>query len=769
MIKKLFVLSVLLYIPLGGSSQGLEDWKAYPSYSTISSISVGEDLLFSASLGGIFSVKEGEISREISTMNGLYRSNPTAIVFDSDHNRLIAGYMDGTLDVIDLESYEVDRIEDIKRVSRFNSKSINHLQVYNNRLFIATSFGVVVYNLANLFVENSYVQLGDFDIGVQVNSFDIVSDTLFVATVQGLAYGTLSSNLLDKNSWSTINESDGLPANTVQDVKVFDGIINALIDESVYVQEDSTTWILHPDFPESGIRSFAKSNDGSELGAATASALTIIDSKQNSESVTLSLESSITELNFDSDRIILGTTNEGLVILEERTNNPEFYLPSGPYLNFFGNLKIENNTLIGTSTTSFPSADEFAYLRGYFIFKNGEWYNFNRNTSPELQNIAYVYSVGSNDSAYYFGSWGEGIIKHQKSTGEITKYNRVNSSLVGIDENPDYVVISGLKDDSENNMWAVSYWAEFPLYVQLNETEEWIPFRGRAGSSLYFNLFIDSFDQKWISLVNSDNVGQGLLVLATGDPTDPNDDSSVRLSSSITNGNLPDDKINAFIQDKNGEVWIGTGRGIARFIFPELIIEGGAEERQAQWLINEDTTAASRFLLRDVNVSSMAVNDANQKWIGSVNQGIWVLNDEGSRIINRFTTENSNLISNNIESIAIDNETGEVFIATDLGLVSYLDIPKAPVKSMDKLKVFPNPFNYSKHNRIVVEGLSESTSIKVLGVDGIVVNELTARGGRISWDGFDYSGNRLGTGVYFLIAYEGSGRETGVGKVVIVK
>jgi len=68
-----------------------------------------------------------------------------------------------------------------------------------------------------------------------------------------------------------------------------------------------------------------------------------------------------------------------------------------------------------------------------------------------------------------------------------------------------------------------------------------------------------------------------------------------------------------------------------------------------------------------------------------------------------------------------------------------------------------------------VEGLSESTRIKVLGVDGIVVNELAAQGGRISWDGYDYNGNKLGTGVYFLIAFEESGRETGIGKVVIVK
>ncbi|MEQ8525045.1 two-component regulator propeller domain-containing protein [Gracilimonas sp.] len=766
MIKKLFFLSILASISVTVYSQNLQSWGAYPSYSTINSISVNQDIVYSATLGGIFSVEGGEIMNRMTTLDGLYRSNPTAIIADKD--RLIAGYIDGTIDVIYSETNEVERIEDIKRVSRFNSKSINAFEIYENRLYVATSFGIVVYNLQNLFVENSYLQLGAFDIGVQVNNFDIFSDTLYAATVQGVAYGSLNTNLVEKDNWTNFTEDDGLPANSIQEIQLFNENINVLVDGSIYFW-DNSSWSLHPDFAANGIQSLQKSLNGEELGVATASAITIIDSDLNSETINFNLESTITDFRFEGERVFVGTTNEGLVILEDRDSEPQFYLPTGPYLNFFGRLMVDENTLIASSTSSFPSADAFAALRGYYIYKDGTWNNFNSNTDPALSNIAYVYSIGANDSSFYFGSWGDGIIRHNKSNNEVTVYDRSNSSLVGIDENQNYVVISGLDEDSQNNMWAISYWSDFPLYVQLNGTEEWIPFRGRAGADLYFNLFVDSFDQKWISLVNSDNVGQGLLIVETGDPSDPNDDSSVELTSSIANGNLPDDKINAIVQDKNGEVWIGTGRGIARFIFPELIVDGGPDERQAQWLINEDTTAASRFLLRDVNVSAMAVNDANQKWIGSVNQGIWVLNAEGSRIINRFTTENSNLISNNIEAISIDDETGEVFIATELGLISYYDIPKAPVNKMDKLKVFPNPFQYSKHNQIVVEGLSESTRIKVLGVDGIVVNELEARGGRISWDGFDYNGNRLGTGVYFLIAYEDSGRETGVGKVVIVK
>ena len=768
MVKKLFFSSLLLWLPFVAVSQNLESWNAYPSYSTVNSISVNEDIIYSATLGGLFAVEEGEIVDQITTLDGLYRSNPTSIIADVENNRLIAGYIDGTLDVISIETNEVERIEDIKRVSRFNSKSINAFKIYENRLYVATSFGIVVYNLENLFVENSFLQLGAIDIGVQVNHLDIVSDIIYAATDQGMAYGNLNTNLVESDNWTNITEQDGLPANTIQQVNYFAGQPNLFINGSIYMEENGQ-WILNPAFPANDIRSIQKSSNGEELGAATATSLTIVDTDQSSQTINLSLESSITEIRFDSERVFLGTTNEGLVVLETRSAEPTFYLPSGPYLNFFGNLKVDENVLIASSTPSFPGADNFAPLRGYYIFQDNEWENYNRNTNSALTDAASVFSVGSNDSSYYFGSWGDGIVRHNKSNNEITVYNRSNSNLIGIDQNINFVVISGLDADSQQNMWAVSFWADFPLYVQLNETEEWIPFRGRAGSDLYFNLFVDSYDQKWISLVNSDNVGQGLLVIETGDPSDPNDDRSVELSSSASNGNLPDDKINAIVQDKNGEVWIGTGRGIARFIFPELIIDGGPDERQAQWLINEDTTAASRFLLRDVNVSAMAVNDANQKWIGSENQGIWVLNAEGSRIINRFTTENSNLISNNIESISINDATGEVFIATDLGLVSYYDIPKAPVNSMDKLKVFPNPFQYSKHSQIVVEGLSESTRIKVLGVDGIVVNELSAQGGRISWDGFDFNGNHLGTGVYFLIAYEGSGRETGVGKVVIVK
>ena len=340
------------------------------------------------------------------------------------------------------------------------------------------------------------------------------------------------------------------------------------------------------------------------------------------------------------------------------------------------------------------------------------------------------------------------------------------------DDNPLFPVISGADTDSNDDVWIVSRYASNPLYVQTPGDEDWQAFRKNSvsGSNEYVGLFIDSNDQKWVSLQSSTVNGTGILVIDTGNKDDENDDRAIRLSTDDNSGGLPDDMVNSIIEDENGEIWIGTARGIARFLFSQFIVStNNPSERRSQWLINEDTSAISRFLLRDVNVSSIAINGANQKWIGSVNQGLWLLNAEGSRIEKRFTTENSPLISNNIRSIAVNDISGEVFIATDLGLMSFQDVPKAPVLKMKDLKVFPNPFSYEKHDQIIIEGLSEETTIRILGVDGTVVKEIETFGGRVSWDGLDYNGNKLGTGVYFVISLQSGSNEKGIGKVVIIR
>lgn len=754
-------------------SQDLESWNIYSSFSTVNSLATDANGgLHASTLGGIFNTQDGEVIKTYTTIDGMHRLDPSFSVLDESNGKIIYAYPDGVLDVFDIESGIFEKNEDIFRVDQFSSKRINDLLISGNELYVATDFGIVVYDLEDFFVTSSLLKLGEFDRGIQVNDIDISEGRIYCATSQGIAIGDLSDNLLSSESWTNYSEADGFNNPITEKIVVFNSTQYAVSGNSVY-SFNGSNWSETNEFGSSKVNGFYEIED--ELYIFSDQSIIRKDLLNNEQQINFGLGTRVITVIKEGVSLYVGTSDRGILTVDlTNTSNIEQIIPDGPYLNFFSKMEYVNNTLISTSTAAFPQSDPFNPVRGYYLFNEGEWKNYNIRTNQEMASSGFgtVYSVSSTSTDYYFGGWGRGIVKHNFETDEVTVFSSSNTNLSGITVNRNFIVISGLAGDSDDNMWAISYDSDKPLNLQQAGSDDWLHFPKESipTDNLYFDLFIDSNDQKWITLADFSYNGKGLLVLDTKNNTDSSDDEFRKLTADDNNGNLPDELVTSIVEDKNGEIWIGTARGIARFIFPEFIIEStNPNDYQAQWLINEDTSAISRFLLRDVNVSAMAVNEANQKWIGSVNQGLWLLNAEGSRIEKRFTKDNSPLLSNNILSITINDETGEVFIATDLGLISYTDLAITPSPQMDKLKVYPNPFLYSRHSQIVIEELSESTDIKVLGVDGTVVRELETRGGRVSWDGLDYNGSQLGTGVYFIVALDKNGSEKGIGKVAIIR
>jgi len=164
------------------------------------------------------------------------------------------------------------------------------------------------------------------------------------------------------------------------------------------------------------------------------------------------------------------------------------------------------------------------------------------------------------------------------------------------------------------------------------------------------------------------------------------------------------------------------------------------------------------------------VDAANRKWIGSEGDGVWLVSPNGDKVLNHFTVDNSPLISNNIISLAVDDQTGTVYMATDKGLVSYVSVVKGAQSKMKHLFIYPNPYSYSRETQpIIIDKLSQQTTIRIVTIDGHLVKKIEASGGRAEWDGRDYNGNKLPTGVYLIIALDKQDNEKGVGKVVIVR
>ncbi len=771
--KTVFCCLIAALVTTSINSQEFSDWTAYTSYRFIkSSANDSEGRTWISTDGGLAIIAEGEVERRLTTIDGLTKLDGINIHYDENVDRIFVGYLNGTIDVIEPSEISIETLTDITRNSTFTSKTINKMISVGESLFVGTDFGIVQYNLENYFVENTYLKLGDFDTGTSVADLFISDGMIYAATQQGIAITELDGDIKDSD-WNNFDGSNGFVSEEVQAIGVFENVIYASTSSQNYIYENNI-WNTFDGFSGSLINDY-EIQSGDLIALADKNLYRKNSDGSFSPSFIPGTVSTTLTSNVKSGDYKFGTFTRGLVSSDQISLSNTYITPSGPYLNVFDGLAFDDNVLVASSTQKASEIFVIENGKGFYTFDGSEWKNYNIYTNDELRDKVYRLAFVSEvtEDFYYFGSWGRGIARLNKETEEIKVFDETNSTLRGYPADSEaFPVMIGLQDDSNGDIWSVSRYGGTPLYRQTPGDDDWQSFEENSAissSDLYEGLFIDSFNQKWIPLQNSQASGTGLLIIDTGDSENADDDTGIKLQSGANSGNLPDNEVNAIIQDLNGEVWIGTSRGIAKFIFPELIVEGSSQEKAAQWLINEDTSAVSRFLLRDVNASAMAVNAANEKWIGSENQGVWLLNAEGSRILKRFTSENSPLFSNTIKSIAVNEQTGEVFFATDVGLISYQDVPRSPVAEMDELKVYPNPFRYGANQRILIEGLSESTTIKILGVDGTVVNRFESTGGRVEWNGRDSNNNELGTGVYFVVAVDEQGDSKGVGKVVIVK
>ncbi len=773
--RKIFILLQLCVWPLLVHGQYIDDWRVYSSYSTVNDISITEDGdVFVASQGGLFVWRADGSEATYQTLDGLHRLDVQRLAYDPLHRQLFMGYMDGVIDVLDFETGNITSLRDLIRVEQFPSKTIHQLLIHDQLLFVATDFGIIEYNISNLYVQNSYVGLGSLDRGTPVYALSIEEDELAAATSKGIVVASLSDNLLIEESWEVYSITDQLPSELVTDIAHFSGDLYALSENSLFFLENGR-WIQDPTINYLEALIPIKQSSGDDLLLIFDNRIMRKSSYTGTKIYRVPNVRGVRVASMQNERLVMGTTDLGLLDFSA-PDQWEQIVPEGPYTNFFDGLDWRGDRLFAASSKNVAGDRIIDRSKGYYFYQNESWMNYNAQNNEQLnqENFKQAYTTTQTATHYFVGSWGSGVVKHDKTTNAIQVYNASNSTLRGWEaDNPEYVVVSGLASDTKDQVWLVSRYGNTPLYVYDSNQDTWVAHeKDRVVSTMdeYVGLFIDSNNLKWISLQSSTADGTGLLVLDTEDPMDVQDNRGIKLTTSITNGNLPDNKVNAIVEDKNGEVWIGTARGIARFLFPKFIVDSKtSSERQAQWLLNQDTSAVSRYLLRDVNVSAIAVNGANQKWIGSVNQGLWLVNEDGSTIVKRFTQDNSPLLSNNIVSITVNEQSGEVFIATDRGLISLIDLAQSPKEDMGALKIYPNPFVYNQHDRIIIEGLSGSTRIRIVTADGMVVQELEAKGGRAEWNGRSFQGEWLASGVYFAVTWDVEAGERGVGKVVIVR
>jgi hypothetical protein len=218
--------------------------------------------------------------------------------------------------------------------------------------------------------------------------------------------------------------------------------------------------------------------------------------------------------------------------------------------------------------------------------------------------------------------------------------------------------------------------------------------------------------------------------------------------------------------DKKGEMWVGTNQGLAIFSNPDLIFNGKKNSFDARQIIVQVGGNYEIFLGKE-SINCIQVDPANRKWIGTRN-GVFLVSADGYTVLNKFTIVNSPLLSNNVVEIGIDESNGEVFFGTDKGIVSYTADATRGNQNFSNVKIYPNPVHPEYQGDIVINGLLTNAVVKITDVSGNLVYETSANGGTATWNGRNYSGNRVATGVYLILAADAEGNDSFAGKLLFI-
>jgi hypothetical protein len=412
------------------------------------------------------------------------------------------------------------------------------------------------------------------------------------------------------------------------------------------------------------------------------------------------------------------------------------------------------------------------FLRhGYYLFEDEDW-SFNDNsTLQEWQNIDIHDFIDiavnpKNPDEVAISTYSRFPLSIvDTKTNSCSVYDSGNSPIQLSFAGNGWALASDVAYDSKGNLWVLNGWSERPLVARQADGTWWSYDCGVDARNKYTTkMVLDKDNNVWFATETSGVFGYNYS--KTFDNT--GDDQKINLSSGDYTGALPAENITALAVDLDGELWIGTDAGFAVLYNPSGAFNAAPGDYNAQ-RIKVRFEGNVEYMLGSTHITDIEVDGGNRKWMATSGAGLVLLSPDGSEIIRQFTKENSSLISNNIYDIKINQETGELFIITDLGLVSYRSDASQDDADYSSTKVFPNPVRPGYDGLITIQGIRYDSDVKVTDVAGNLVFKTTSNGGTATWDGKRIDGSQVETGVYLIWTSTNQGGSKKVGKVVVVR
>ena len=725
------VLIALSYALAAQPSVPIGTWRTHFSYRNVQHLAVTPERVYGAAANGLFYLSLSDNSLQLLSKNdGLSDVSVTALAYEPSLDALMLAYQSSRIDV--LIRNQVVPFTLLQQASQDQREVIYDIHWAGTTAFVGTSQGVRVLAVETsetptVRIQESYTRLSATGDPLAIFSVTTSADSIFLASEAGVIANALNPavNKQDFNTWHRFGLAQGLPEADVRHIIHQNETTYAAFDGAGLFRYQAGNW--QPTALATTQSFHALRTTSSALIAVLDNQVAILDEQEVtniSHALLVAPQDAVVD---EQGGLWIADRDNGLV---RRHNDFTSFFPNGPASDDLSDVRFVNQRVVALSSGTFS------------VFTEGRW-----TTYPTVPTDARLLDIAFSPAtrAYYLASFGNGLVQWDGDqtftvvpppTGDATNYSLTSLAM------------------QDEQLWVSRFGTANTLLSFLPDEGTWRDF-STVNAAYPRQVTVDFSGYKW---------------LLVGDPSDPeqpgtdvlifdeqeNQVQSVR--QHVRSEELPGDQLTDLVVDRDGLVWVGGSRGIAYFpnpfgIFSEVVLVKPVFDRQ--------------FLLRDEYVTSLAVDGGNRKWVGTRN-GLWLFSETGEELIHHFTTANSPLVSNSIRDIAINDTDGEVFIATDRGLVSYRGTATEGSPVHQSVKVFPNPVRSGFDGTVGIQGLASDATVKITTISGTLVQELQAQGGTATWDVRSYAGQRVSAGVYLLFSATADGEETYVGKLAVI-
>ena len=789
--KYLVLTALFCFMIFQTYSQGVVgEWTDYQSYAHATQVVDTGDKIYCVTGGGLFSYNKTDNSiQKMTAISGLSDAGVQRVNYSKENNVLIITYQNANIDLI--FGNQIFNLSDIKRKQIPADKTIHNVLFVGNLAYLSCGFGIVVINLGKKEIKDTYI-IGNE--GAYLSVFDIATDGIsFYAATQSGIYkaNALDPNLQNYNNWvrqTTIPQFD----QKFDKIKYFKGTIIAnyttpddkWADDKMY-QFNGDIWSRF--LPEIQYVHDITTN-GDYIVFSSRESVSVYDSnyalvnyipKYPFPGYEKDIVSSLSAVIDNQNIIWIAYQEQGLVKIGTQ---PERIIPDGPVDNRIFSLTMNGQDLWLTAGGYDNALGNLNVQPKFQLRREGKWSVFDKSLFPvtnDFRDIVCITVDPKNPDHVFAGSWGGGVLEFNDTNHDgvikyVTRYDNFNSSLQT--QLPDtatnkaaYVRIGGMAFDSKGNLWVTN--AGVAKVISVLQTDgKWKAFELSGVANKFIGkLIVTQNDDKWVIIPsggNSQFYGNGLYVLNS------TNDQSKALPVVAQFKNSEGEFLNtmndvySLAEDLNGDIWVGTSGGVAVFNNPQRIWTESVSYATRPGLNQHDPFFHP--LLEKETITAIAIDGANRKWFGTKSSGIFLISENGETELKHFNTENSPLPANEITEIAINQLTGEVFIGTAVGLISYMGEATSGNSEFKDVYVYPNPVRETYHGPIVVKGLIENTDVKITDITGNLVNKTTSLGGQAIWDGKNLNGNRCKTGVYLIFMTDPLGEKTKITKLLFI-